>query len=80
MGFGKKLKNVAKRALILGHMSRKQFKSIRSKLGLTSKNKFARQLRRSLPAASLASPVSTSAYTEGYHADPRTLSQLTGGV
>lgn len=56
-------------------------KAVRKKIGLTGKSRHIRQIKRSLsPGSVLASPVSTSASTEGYRYNPRTLSQLTGGV
>ena len=63
--------------------SRRFFKNIRRKLGLTSKNKWLRQLKRRVKgytgaSSAVASSVPTSASTYQYQG--RTLSQLMGGV
>lgn len=58
-----------RRALVRGN------KSVRKKFGLTGK-----RIKKLFGNSLVASPVSTSAVTEGYRHNPRTLSQLTGGV
>lgn len=50
-------------------------KSLRKKLGFTGS-----RLKKMFGRSAVASPVSTSAMTEGYRHNARTLSQLTGGV
>lgn len=50
-------------------------KSIRKKLGLTGM-----RLKKMFGRYAFASPAATSATTEGYRHNARTLSQLTGGV
>lgn len=84
MGFKIKSKfgKVAKRLLPGLHISRKNAKSIRKRLGLTSKSKWLRQVKRSLGIGSrpvYSQPVSASDLG-GYQYNGRTLSQLTGGV
>lgn len=75
----KSVKKVAKRAL-LGHgLSRKQFKSVRRKLGLTSDSKLVRSVRRSMLGnngqfALSGAPTSAVSY------QPRSISSLMGGV
>lgn len=56
-------------------------RDLRKRLGITSKSKFVRQFKRRLgfDKNAFASPP-TSASTVGYQHQPRTLSQLTGGV
>lgn len=64
-------------------LNRKTVKRIRRKIGVTSKNKFMRQLKRSLKDMfSSSTPVSASSVgsSDGYRYQGRTLSQLTGGV
>lgn len=64
-------------------LNRKTDKRIRRKLGLTSKNKFMRQVKRSLKDLfSSSTPVSATSVgsSDGYRYQGRTLSQLTGGV
>lgn len=53
----------------------RSIKSVRKKFGLTGK-----RIKKLFGNSLVASPVSTSAVTEGYRHNPRTLSQLTGGV
>lgn len=50
-------------------------KSLRKKVGLTGS-----KIKKLFGRSAMASPVATSATTEGYRHNPRTLSQLTGGV
>lgn len=61
-----------------GLINRKRFKKIRKKLGLTSKSKFVRSIRRNLLGNAVASSMPSSAST--YQHQARTLSQMTGGV
>jgi hypothetical protein len=77
MGIGNTLKRVASYGF-----KRKNVKNIRKKLGLTSANKFARQLKRSFRGFKSGDVVSSSAPTSApsYYHQARTLSQLTGGV
>lgn len=52
-------------------------KAVRKKLGLTGGSRHIRQLKRSFKSDKvLASPVSTSAYTEGYRYQPRPIASL----
>lgn len=72
MSFFKKAKRAVKHYMTM--------KAVRKKIGLTGKNKFFRQLKRGLKGRSvLSSPVSTSAVTEGYQYQPRSISSLIGG-
>lgn len=50
-------------------------KSLRKKVGFTGS-----RIKKLFGRSAVASPVATSATTEGYHHTSRTLSQLTGGV
>lgn len=62
-----------------GLLTRKQFKKLRSKIGLTSKNKLVRQVRRSLSGKPVMQPTSASSVDNGYIYNGRTISQLMGG-
>lgn len=75
----KKIKSIAKRVLPPVHMNRKQFKKLRSHIGLTSKNKLARRLRRQFLGSDVSFG-SSGAPTSAANFQSRTLSQLTGGV
>lgn len=70
MGFGNKLKRIAAYGV-----KPKTIRRIRQKLGLSGK-----KIKKMLGLSAVASPVATSAYTEGYHHQGRSLSQLTGGA
>lgn len=76
----KKIKNIAKRVLTPGHMSRKQFKSVRKKLGLTSKNKLVRSVRRSFFGSNNGDVLGGSVPTSAGNFQSRSISQLMGGV
>lgn len=84
MGFKIKSKfgKVAKRILHGGGLSTKQYRSIRKHLGLTSKNKWVRQVKRSLglgKGVAYTQPVSANDVA-GYQYSGRSVSQLMGGV
>lgn len=84
MGFGSKLFKGHKlsfhRFASEGTLSRKQFKNLRSKLGLTGSSKWARQVKRSINPRDLVSSGSpVSATSVGYQYNGRSLSQLMGG-
>lgn len=61
-----------------GFLNRKRFKKIRKKLGLTSKSKLVRSIRRNLLGKAVSPVTPSSAST--YQHQARTLSQMTGGV
>lgn len=60
--------------------ARRISKKLRRKVGLTSKNKWTRQIKRSLLASSAPVSAATVSSGDGYRYQGRTLSQLTGGV
>jgi hypothetical protein len=66
------------RRVVLG-LDRKQWKKLRSHVGLTSKNKLMRQIKRSLSPGSYQPANLAGAPTSAYTYQGRTLSQLMGG-
>lgn len=87
MGLFKKLRSHLKTSLSGGlnllskkerSEHRKSNRALRKSLGMTSRNKWVRQLRRSLSGKAAAQPTS-AATVGGYTYNGRTLSQLMGG-
>ena len=70
MGIGKTLRRIEGYGI-----KPKNLRHARQKIGLTGK-----KIKKAFGRSVLASPVATSATTEGYRYTPRSLSQLTGGV
>lgn len=82
MGFGHKLFKGSKlNTWHLAGIGRKNVKKVRSHLHLTSKSKLFKGLKRSLRnGRDVFSLQPTSASSSTYTYQPRSLSQLTGGV